>query len=444
MSPLRPGKAGTGVAEVDACEVLDSRGRPTVWCEVTLACGAHGAAAVPSGASTGSHERCELRDGGDRYEGRGVLKAVGNAREVLGPAVRGIDATDQRAIDEALVGADGTPNLSHLGANAVLAVSVATSIAAAAANEVPLYRHLADALGTEPVLPLPMVNILSGGAHAGGCVDIQDYLVIPLAATNFATAIELAVAVREGTKRQATKMGHFAELAADEGGLGLALKSNRAGLELLRDGIEAAGLRPGVDVAIALDIAANQIATPTGYTLRTEDRNFDAASFVHELEQWCDAYPIVSIEDPLSEDDWPGWRLAAERMSEHVQLVGDDLFATDVERLEKGIEQRAANAVLVKPNQVGTLTGASDVVMRARVAGLATIVSARSGETEDSWLADLAVGWAAGQIKVGSTTRSERTAKWNRLLRIEHALGAAARYAGPRSLAKGLPGPGAG
>jgi enolase len=430
------------VAEVDACEVLDSRGRPTVWCEVTLASGAKGAAAVPSGASTGSHERCELRDGGDRYGGRGVLRAVGNVRDVLGPAVRGMDATDQRAVDAALVAADGTRNLSCLGANAVLAVSVATSIAAATARGAPLYFHLADALGTEPLLPLPMVNILSGGAHAGGCVDIQDYLVIPLEATSFAGAIEVAVAVREGTRRQATKMGHFAELAADEGGLGLALESNRAGLELLRDGIEAAGLRPGTDVAIALDIAANQIVTPAGYTLRTEERHFDAASFVDELEQWCGHYPIISIEDPLSEDDWPGWRLAAERMSGHVQLVGDDLFATDLDRLEKGVEQRAANAVLVKPNQVGTLTGASDVVRRAHSAGLATIVSARSGETEDSWLADLAVGWAAGQIKVGSTTRSERTAKWNRLLRIEHALGAAARYAGPSALAKGRPGPG--
>jgi enolase len=410
-----------------------------VWCEVTLACGASGAASVPSGASTGSHERRELRDGGDRYGGRGVLRAVGNARDVLGPAVRGIDATDQRAVDAALVAADGTRNLSHLGANAVLAVSVATSIAAAAAAEVPLYRHLADMVGVEPSLPLPMVNILSGGAHAGGCVDIQDYLVIPLQAASFTSAIEVAVAVREGTKRQATRMGHFAELAADEGGLGLALKSNRVGLELLRDGIDAAGLRPGTDVAIALDIAANQIATPAGYTLRTEDRHFDATSFVQELEEWCAAYPIISIEDPLSEDDWPGWRLAAERMSDRIQLVGDDLFATDVDRLEKGIEQRAANAVLVKPNQVGTLTGAADVVQRARSAGLATIVSARSGETEDSWLADLAVGWAAGQIKVGSTTRSERTAKWNRLLRIEHALGAAVRYAGPGALAKGLP-----
>ena len=260
MSAHRPGPPGMRVADVDACEVLDSRGRPTVWCEVTLAGGVRGAAAVPSGASTGSHERHELRDGGDRYGGRGVLRAVANARDVLGPAVRGIDASEQRDIDAALIAADGTRNLSRLGANAVLAVSVATSIAAAAASGAPLYRHLAESLGTEPVLPLPMVNILSGGAHAGGCVDIQDYLVIPLAASSFASAIELAVAVREGTRRQATKLGYFAELAADEGGLGLALKSNRAGLELLQDGIEAAGLRPGTDVAIALDIAANQIA----------------------------------------------------------------------------------------------------------------------------------------------------------------------------------------
>ncbi len=431
--------AATAIAEVDACEVLDSRGRPTVWCEVTLAGGASGSASVPSGASTSSHERCELRDGGERYGGKGVAHAVNNARTVLGPAVHGLDALDQRAIDDALVRADGSRDLSRLGANAVLAASIATAIAAAGARQMPLYRYLADISGAQPLLPLPMVNILSGGAHAGGCVDIQDFLVIPLSATTFAGAIELAGAVREGTRRQATRTGHFAELAADEGGLGIRLDNNRAGLELLQEGIEAAGLVPGKDAAIALDIAANQLASADGYLLRTEGRHFDAASFVAELDGWRRSFPIVSIEDPLSEDDWAGWRLAAAQMAGDVQLVGDDLFATDIERLEKGIAEQAANAVLVKPNQVGTLTGAADVLQRARSAGLATIVSARSGDTEDSWLADLAVGWAAGQIKVGSTTRSERTAKWNRLLRIEHSLSPRAPYAGPATLGRGLP-----
>ncbi len=424
----------TAIASVDACEVLDSRGRPTVWCEVTLSSGVRGSASVPSGASTSGHEACELRDGGVRYEGRGVRNAVANVRDVLGPALAGLDASDQKTIDEKLVSTDGTQDLSRLGANAVLAVSVATAIAAARAKGVPLYRHLADRLGVEPVLPLPMVNILSGGAHAGGCLDVQDFLVVPLRAESFADAIECAAAVRESTRREAARRGYSADLAADEGGLGLGLKENRDALELLCTGITAAGLVPGSDAGIAIDVAASQFVVPSGYILRTEGRELDAAGLVDELAGWCRDYPIVSIEDPLGEDDWSGWGLVADRLAKKVQLIGDDLFATKLARVRVGIDSGVATAVLVKPNQNGTLSGALDVLEMARSEGFATVVSARSGETEDSWLADLAVGWAAGQIKVGSTTRSERTAKWNRLLRIEHALDPGAPYAGAKAL----------
>ena len=421
---------GVEVASVDSCEVLDSRGRPTVWCEVTLSGGARGSASVPSGASTSVHERKELRDGGKRYGGRGTRQAVGNVRSVLGPALEGLDASDQRLVDETLVAADGTRDLSRLGANAVLAVSVATAIAAANSAGVELYQYLADRLGLEPLLPLPMVNVLSGGAHAGGCIDVQDFLVVPLGAANFAEAIEWAAAVREATRGVASAGGHPADLAADEGGLGLALNSNRAALDLLCAGTQAAGFSLGTDVVIAIDVAAGQLATATGYAFRSEGRELSSMELVDEVVGWCVDYPVASVEDPLSEDDWAAWQLAAERLGGKAQLLGDDLFATDLERVERGIHARAATAVLVKPNQVGTLTGALDVVQRARSAGLGTVVSARSGETEDCWLADLAVGWGAGQIKVGSTTRAERTSKWNRLLRIEHVLGGGARYAG--------------
>jgi len=435
---------GTRVADVDACEVLDSRGRPTVWCEVALTGGAVGSASVPSGASTSAHEKHELRDCTRRYEGRGVRNAVANVVGALGRAVEGLDASDQRSVDETLAAADGTADLSRLGANAVLAVSVATAVAVANAMKVPLYEYLARGLGVSPLVPLPMVNILSGGAHAGGCVDVQDFLVVPVGATSFAEAIEWAAAVREATRRVATAQGYFAELAADEGGLGLRLESNRAALDLLCAGIEAAGLSLGRDAGIALDIAAGQLAKGPAYVFRSEGRELSAGSLAEEIAEWCRTYPVVSVEDPLAEDDWEGWGLAARHLAGKVQLLGDDIFATDMMRLERGIEAGVATAVLVKPNQVGTLTGSLSVLQRARSAGLATVVSARSGETEDSWLADLSVGWAAGQIKVGSTTRSERTAKWNRLLRIEHSLGPSAVYAGPAALVPRPPRHGAG
>jgi enolase len=421
------------IERVFAWEALDSRGNPTVGCEVVLAGGAKGSAIVPSGASIGSHEARELRDGGERYGGLGVGNAVANVRGALADAVAGVDADDQEKVDAALLAADGTASLGRMGANAVLAVSVACALAAADATGEPLYRLLAA--GQTPLLPLPMVNILSGGAHAAFSFDVQDFLAVPVGADSFAEAIEWAWRVRRATAELAAQRGLVAALIADEGGLGPVLASNREALDLLALGIERARLSPGEDVAIAVDVAATQLIEPSGaYRLEAERRSLSADELVEELAGWAAAYPIVSVEDPLAEDDWEGWRTAGARLK-GVQLLGDDLFATNLDRLERGIASGVANAVLVKPNQIGTLSAARAVVGRAHEAGYATVLSARSGETEDSWLADLAVGWRTGQIKVGSTMRSERTAKWNRLLRIEAELRSEVAYAGRAALA---------
>jgi enolase len=429
--------AGPGarvINRADAWEILDSRGRPTVAAEIRLAGGTRAVAAAPSGASTGSHEAVELRDGGSRYGGRGVRTAVRNVRTVLSDAVRGLDAADQDGVDTALRAADGTPGLSRLGANAVLATSVATAAAAAAAAGVPLYEWVSG--GNAPTIPLPMVNVVSGGAHAGGAVDIQDVLVVPVGARSFAEAIEIAVAVRTAAAEvAAVRAGSRAGLVADEGGLGLLLGSNAEAIELVVRGIEQAGLRPGRDAAIAIDVAATQLYRDGRYVLAAEDRELSAMEWVEEIAGWVAEYPIVSIEDPCAEDDWESWALASKALA-GIQLLGDDLFVTSPERLERGIADGIGNAILVKPNQNGTLSGTRQVLRRAQQAGFATVLSARSGETEDSWLADLAVGWNTGQIKVGSTTRSERAAKWNRLLAIEHWIGTAA-YAGPGVLRSG-------
>jgi enolase len=418
----------TAITNVFAWEALDSRGNPTVACEVSLRSGARGAVVVPSGASTGAHEAVELRDGGTRYGGRGVRGAVASVRGELAARVTGLDADDQEMLDAALREVDGSEDLSRLGANAVLAVSLAAACAAANAGGLPLWRRL---LGEEtPVLPMPMVNIVSGGAHASGGVDMQDFLVVPVGATSFGEAIEWAWRVRRSTHEIAAERG-LSTLLADEGGLGPPLPSSLAALELVAEGIERSGLRPAAEVAIAVDVAATQLARGGAYRLGGEaPRVVDAATLIEELERWCDVHPIVSLEDPLSEDDWGGWAEATLRLGSRVQLIGDDLFVTDPARLERGIREGVANAVLVKPNQAGTLSGAWAVVLRARDAGYGIVVSARSGETEDAWLADLAVGWRAHQIKVGSLARSERTAKWNRLLRIEEELGEGARFAG--------------
>jgi enolase 1/2/3 len=413
-----------------AWEALDSRGNPTVGCELRLRSGFSGSAIVPAGASTGRFEACELRDGGRRFGGRGVRQAVANVNSVLLPALIGRAPADQASLDEALCELDGTPNLDRLGANAVLGVSLAWAIAQAAEQRMELYEWAAD--GTEILLPLPMVSIVSGGAHAGGALDLQDVLAVPLRASSFTEAIEHIWRVRSSAFAIAAERGLPAALVADEGGLGVPLPSNRAALELMNSAIERAGLLPGTDIGIAIDLAANQLEVEGGYRLGIEECVLDAEALVAELAEWCAAFPIVSVEDPLHDSDWRGWTHASERL-DGIQLVGDDLFATNLHRLADGVARNVANAILIKPNQAGTLSRAFAVSRAAQADGYATVLSARSGDTEDSWLADLAVGWAVGQIKVGSLARSERTAKWNRLLHIE-ALEESVRYAGAAPL----------
>ncbi|RMI41949.1 phosphopyruvate hydratase [Streptomyces triticirhizae] len=425
--------AETTIDALLPCEVLDSRGNPTVACEVRLRGGAGATVSVPSGASTGSHEAVELRDGGDRYAGRGVRRAVASVEGEIAELVLGLDATDQIGLDAALRTLDGTDDLNRLGANAVLSVSLASSLAAAASLGQPPYRWFGA--GSDPLLPMPMVNILSGGAHAGGALDIQDLLAVPVGADSFAQALEWVARVRRATGEVLTEAGHDIRLVADEGGFGVPLPSNTRGLEVLTAGIERAGLRPGDQVGIAIDVAATELLDEGDYHLAAEGRRLDTGELTDLIGDWCARFPVLSIEDPLAEDDWEGWREITQRLGGGHQLVGDDLFVTTATRLRRGIESGVGNAVLVKPNQCGLLSDAHTVVRTAQAAGYATVLSARSGETEDSWLADLAVGWRTGQIKVGSLTRSERTAKWNRLLRIERELGASAEFAGAASLA---------
>jgi enolase len=401
------------IERVLAFEALDSRGTPTVACAVSLAGGAQACATVPAGASTGRHEAQEARDGGSRYAGRGVRGAVAAVNGEIAALLRGRDAADQAVLDAALRDLDGTPALARLGANAVLAASVACALAAAEAARTPLWRLLAP--DHPPLLPLPMVNVLSGGAHAGRAVDVQDVLVIPLAARTFGEAIEHAARVRHGTAAELHARGHETALVADEGGLAASLASNEEALEIATRGIE----RAGIEAALALDVAATQLFDGDSYRLACESRSLDGAALAQEIAAWARRYPLVSIEDPLGEDDWEAWRLVTELLGSDVQLLGDDLFATSPDRLAHGLTAGVANAVLVKPNQAGTLSDARETLELAQREGYATVVSARSGDSEDAWLADLAVGWRSGQIKVGSTQRSERTAKWNRLLRIE-------------------------
>jgi enolase len=423
------------IRSVQAFEALDSRGRPTVGCVVRLANGRHGRAIVPSGASTGQYEAHELRDHDNRYDGYGTRRAVRSVNETLARVVIGMDVEDQPGVDRAMEEADGTTELSNLGANAVLAVSLAVAVASGADGQ--LWRHLAG----DPValLPTPMVNIFSGGAHAGRTIDIQDVLVVPLGAESFTEAIEWADRVRRATARLMHRRGHGVTLVADEGGLAANLTTNREALEIVTEGISAAGLTPGVDAALAVDVAANQLWDGAGYRLAVEDRTLDPSEWLDTLEDWCSAYPIISVEDPFTDDDWTNWREATARIGRGRQLLGDDLFATNAQRLERGISAGVANAVLVKVNQAGTVSRARDVLRLAQSHGYATVVSARSGDTEDTWLADLAVGWGAGQIKVGSTMRSERTAKWNRLLEIEALSQRRPRFAGASALSRPEP-----
>jgi len=422
------------IIAVGALEVYDSRGKPTVEAEVRLSGGAVGRAMVPSGASVGRHEALELRDGGARLRGQGVRGAVAAVREVLGPLMLGRPASDQQACDAALVAADGTPNRGHLGGNALLAVSLAVLRAAAAALSVPLWRHVADLVGTAAVLPLPMVNIISGGRHAEGGADVQDFLFVPVGAADVRLAIEQAIEVRLAAADILRQRG-ASTLLADEGGFGPRLATNSEGLDLLGEALHRAGLRRATDAGIAVDVAASQLWQDGGYVLDLERRRLDASGMGALMEEWVGGYPLVSLEDPLGEDDWEGWRRLSRRLGDRVQLVGDDLFATQADRLDRGIAEGVANAILVKCNQVGTVSEALEVVARAKRAGYRTILSARSGETEDSWLADLAVGCGAGQIKVGATRTSERLSKYNQLLRIAEQMGPGAPYAGRGALA---------
>ena len=401
-------------------EILDSRGRPTVEADVLLASGATGRASVPSGASTGSHEAVELRDGdAARYRGLGVRRAVAHVNGEIAAAVRGLVADDQPTLDRTLIALDGTPLKARLGANAILAVSLAACRAAAAGKGVPLYRHISDLSGARPSIPLPMVNIISGGAHAGHQLALQDVLAVPLAATSFREALEAAVAIHARVGDMVLAAG-YPPLAADEGGWGPPLERDRQAVEWVGRAIAD----EGSSTAIALDIAASDFFDAgTGlYVMGSGSEPLDARQVVSMLAEWVRDYPIVSIEDGLAEDDWAGWAELTATLGT-IQLVGDDLFVTNRQRLERGAGAGVANAVLVKPNQAGTLSEALDVIATARRLGYRTVVSARSGETEDSFIADLAVGAGAGQIKVGSVTRSSRLAKWNQLLRIEEELG---------------------
>jgi enolase len=417
------------ITRVHAREVLDSRGNPTVEAEVHCAGGAKGRAIVPSGASTGRHEAVELRDGDPaHYGGRGVRKAVANVRDVLAPRLLGIPATEQERIDGLLCELDGTPDKSRLGANAVLGVSLACAHAAAASLGRPLWAYLAREGAAR--LPLPMVNLISGGLHAGGNLDLQDFLLLPIGARSFSEALEMTVAVYRALGAALTRHGFEGVLVGDEGGFGPRLHTNEQAIEIVLEAVRAAGLTPGRDAAVALDVAASHFFRDGKYHLRDGGRALGRDEMVALLARWAAAYPVLSIEDGLAEDDFEGWRAQTAALGPRVQLVGDDLFATNAARLDLGIRTGMANAVLVKVNQIGTLTEALRVVDAARQAGYRAVLSARSGETEDATLADLAVATGAGQIKIGSVARSERLAKYNQLLRIEEEMGGTARFAG--------------
>ena len=413
------------IEAVGAREILDSRGNPTVEVEVALDDGTIGRAAVPSGASTGQFEAVELRDGGDRYLGKGVFKAVAAVNEKLGPALVGFEADDQRAVDAAMFEIDGTPNKATVGANAILGVSLATAHAAAESAGLPLFRYVGGP--NAHVLPVPMMNILNGGAHADSNVDVQEFMIAPIGAPTFAEALRQGAEVYHALK-SVLKADGLSTGLGDEGGFAPNLPSNRAALDLIAKAVEKAGLTLGTDIALALDVASSEFCENGVYTFEGQEKSAaDMAAYYAEL---VGAYPIVSIEDPLDEEDWDGWVALTEQVGDQVQLVGDDLFVTNVERLSRGIELGAANAMLVKVNQIGSLTETLDSVELAHRHGFANMMSHRSGETEDVTIADLAVATNCGQIKTGAPARSDRVAKYNQLLRIEEVLGSAAVYAG--------------
>ena len=425
----------TKISEIRAREILDSRGNPTIEVDVRLEGGAFGRAAVPSGASTGVHEALELRDGDQRrFGGKGVLKAIANVNTSIAATLKGADAADQKAIDEALITLDGTPNKSKLGANAILGVSLASAHAAAAAHGLPLYRHLnPDA----HILPVPMMNVLNGGAHADSSVDMQEFMIVPQGAPTFAEAVRAGAEVFHALAAVLKKAGHSTNVG-DEGGFAPSLKSNQEPIEMILQAIANAGYKPGAEVALALDPASSEFFDNGKYVFSRSDKSArDAAAMVQFYGGWLAKYPIVSLEDPLAEDDWAGWRLLTRELGAKVQIVGDDIFVTNRERLARGIKENSANSILIKLNQIGTLTETLATIAMAREAGFTCVISHRSGETEDTTIADLAVATGAGQIKTGSLSRSERNAKYNRLLRIADELGTRAVYPGASAFARG-------
>jgi enolase len=415
------------IKQVHARQILDSRGNPTVEVDVTLASGAFGRAAVPSGASTGEFEAAELRDGGDAWDGKGVTTAVANANGKLAQAVTGRDAADQEGLDRAMIDADGTPNKGRLGANAILGVSLATAKAAAAEAGQPLWRHLGGADAN--VLPVPMMNVLNGGAHADNKVDFQEFMVVPCGAPSFSEGLRTGTEVFHALERTLHDRG-LSTAVGDEGGFAPDLDSNEAALQMLISAIEAAGYAPGDDVAIAMDPATSELYDNGAYVLEHEGRTLMADELAAYWAEMADRYPILSIEDGMDEEDWAGWKALTDRIGDKVQLVGDDLFVTNTERLKRGIDQGVGNSILIKVNQIGTLTETLEAIKMAHDAGYTAVMSHRSGETEDTTIADLAVATGCGQIKTGAPSRSDRVAKYNQLLRIEEALGAAASYPG--------------
>jgi enolase len=417
----------TQIVDVLAREILDSRGNPTVEVEITLACGAIGRAAVPSGASTGKREAIELRNKrAKRYGGKGVVAAVANVNDTIAPAINGLDATDQTGLDHHLIELDGTTNKSKLGANAILGVSMACTRAAAEAYGLPLFQYLGGI--NARTLPIPLMNILNGGAHAANNLDIQEFMIVPVGARTMAQAVQMGAETFHTLQKILMAKG-LSTAVGDEGGFAPDLVSNESAITHIMEAIDSAGYRPGIDIGLALDAAASEFYKGGRYQLVSENKKLSAAQMVDYYEELVDKYPIISIEDGLAEQDWDGWELLTDRLESSIQIVGDDIFVTNPKILEKGIERGIANSILIKLNQIGTVTETLDAIEMARLAGYTTVISHRSGETEDTFIADLAVGVNAGQIKTGSLSRSDRVAKYNQLMRIEEALGRAAKYA---------------
>ncbi len=424
----------TSITHIHAREILDSRGNPTVEAEVTLSDGSCGRAAVPSGASTGEREAIELRDGdASRYGGKGVRKAVGHVNGEIADRVKGMDAADQRALDQAMIELDGTANKSRLGANAILAVSLANAHAVAVSRSQPLFRSLG---GDEAVtLPVPMMNIINGGEHADNSVDLQEFMILPVGAPSFSEALRYGDEVFHALKAVLSKRG-MNTAVGDEGGFAPDLSANEEAIEVILEAIEKAGFRAGDDICLGLDAASSEFYRDGRYVLASENRSFDAAGFTDYLKQWVDQYPIISIEDGMAENDWEGWAIQTRELGDRIQLVGDDLFVTNTEIFQRGIDEKIANSILIKFNQIGTLSETLDAISMAHDAGYTAVVSHRSGETEDVTIADLAVATNCGQIKTGSLSRSDRVAKYNQLLRIEEALGDRARFPGKSAFRK--------